>query len=209
MSLYTSPLNNRGLWSNWDADFFSKYTGNPPYPWVLHLQIQPTADQKQYSQFVIRNLRMWRASCMLSVFYRGLEYPWMLVSEAYPGIDPPQTLSDDCRLSFWGLRRYSGFLTVWGGHSVPLTPTLFRGQLYIYSTNKIVHCEVALENSSGWGCLAAWRLQASVFISKCIRHLEEVLQTVWLRTREIIVLQFWRPEVLIQGIGRVCLFGRC
>lgn len=47
-----------------DRPFFNKYTASPPYPWVSHLWVQTTMDQKQYFWFAVGNPRIQRANCM-------------------------------------------------------------------------------------------------------------------------------------------------
>lgn len=53
------------VWTMWvylHIAFF-KYTVGPLYPWVLHPQIQPILDQKQYFPSAVGNTWMQRANC--------------------------------------------------------------------------------------------------------------------------------------------------
>lgn len=68
------------IWTKWAhlylrGFFLNKYTVNPPYPQVSHLQTCPTMDQKQYFESLVGNPWMWRANrmrCSTSFYTRDL-----------------------------------------------------------------------------------------------------------------------------------------
>lgn len=78
------------------------YTVGPPYPQVLHPQIQPTADQN----FSLRLAESTGAnstdtesqlySLLYAILYKGFEHPHILVSAGAPGTKPLQILTEDC-----------------------------------------------------------------------------------------------------------------
>lgn len=73
--------------------FFRKYTSSQPYPQVLHLQIRPTADRKQYFQFMVGNLQVQRANWMrhpMSFYVKHMGHSWIsLVSTGTPRTNHP------------------------------------------------------------------------------------------------------------------------
>lgn len=92
------------IWTKWAhlylrGFFLNKYTGNPPYPQVSHLQTCPTMNQKQYFESLVGNPWMWRANrmrCSTSFYTRDLSILKILVSADGPGTNPPWIPRDNC-----------------------------------------------------------------------------------------------------------------
>lgn len=85
---YSWTINNMGfswagtLYRNLHRCFFpNKYTVGSPCLWDLHMQIQPTANEKQYFGSVVENLQMWRADyvhCSTPSYRRDSSVPPVL-----------------------------------------------------------------------------------------------------------------------------------
>lgn len=112
------------------ANFFNKYTVNPPSPWVSHLGSQPTVDQKTVFLIQSWELLMWRAYCIhqsmpLYIMDLNIHRFWYLWRRAVLEPNPVDTKGWQLNLGEWKV--ICGFLTAW--RSMTINLTLFRGQL--------------------------------------------------------------------------------
>lgn len=137
VSPYSSPSNDSGAnraGSLAHPCVSHKHTGSPPYPGVSHPQIHSAVDRNQHSHPTAATPRTARpAVSVRAVSCMGLEHPRIWGSEGWPGTSPLWTPRGDCSYIFGESKVTGRFLTA------PLILTWFKGQLYIYSANRIAH----------------------------------------------------------------------
>lgn len=190
VSPYSSPLNRTGVscaGSLTHRCFFNKYTGSPRYPWVSHPQISTSCGSK--TVFSVHSCGSANAEgqpwVFCTVLCKGLERPWILVPEGWPGTNPLWTPRDDCSQVFVESKVIGRFLTA------PLTLTWFKVNcIFILQTRLLT--ATPLKRQWSEGSAVGWRVSS-----------------LRLRTGTSIVRRFWSPGVRIQGIGRVTPRGRC